>query len=246
MHKILKKVIKQKNQERLIALGLFALLLILLAPLLLIARYNVMSVDDYTYINIAQNGLYEGQSVFGVLFAQAKNAYDCWSTWQGQYFVNWLIMVFLALGGPQHYYLVIAVTLIPLLFAELFLARVVLQKGFGATFSQTCIAIIPVMIFHMSVPPSSVEAYYWLSGAVTYTTTYAISLVSIALLVNLLFAQQERRYKVFVSKIILIILSMCLGGSNFVTGLFMALVFFLFAAYSFLQNISIAYSISQT
>lgn len=222
---------KQKNQERLIALGLFALLLILMVPLLLIARYNVMGVDDYTYINIAQNGLYEGQGLLSILIAQMKNAYDCWSTWQGQYFVNWLIMVFLALGGAEHYYLVIAVTLIPLLLAELFLAYVVLHKGFHATFAQVCIVVIPVMIFHMSIPSSLVEAYYWLSGAITYTTTYAISLVSIALLTNLLFVQKESRGKVIASEIVLILLSVCLGGSNFVTGLFQLLVFCLFAAY---------------
>lgn len=232
MHKFIDKMKTQHNQERLIALGLFVLLLILLAPLLNIARYNIIGVDDYTYINIAQNGLDKGKNFFDVLFFQMKNSYDLWSTWQGQYFVNWLIMVFLAFAGAKHYYLVIVVTLIPLLLAELYLAHIVLQKGFGATFSQTCIAITPVMIFHISIPPSLVEAYYWLSGAITYTTTYAISLVSIALLVNLFLKAPKRKYQTIISKVILIVFSICLGGSNFVTGLFMLLVFFLFTAYA--------------
>ena len=67
MKKIWSQLLQQKNQERLVALGLFGLLVILLIPLLRIARYNVMAVDDFMYLNIAQNGLHEGQNIFGVL-----------------------------------------------------------------------------------------------------------------------------------------------------------------------------------
>ena len=232
MKKIWSQLLQQKNQERLVALGLFGLLVILLIPLLRIARYNVMAVDDFMYLNIAQNGLHEGQNIFGVLFAQMKNAYDCWHTWQGQYFVNWMIMVFLAICGPENYSLVIVVTLLVLLLAELYLAHIVLRKGFGATFSQMCIVIFPIMIYHMSVPASLVEAYYWLSGAITYTTTYAISLVVIGMLVDMFISCPKRKWKEYFFKAVMIVLSVCLGGSNFITGLFMLLVFVLFAGYS--------------
>ena len=232
MIKIVKRLMQQKNQERLVALGLLALLFILLIPLLIISKYNSLAVDDYTYLNIAQNGLREGQSVFGVLFTQMKNSYECWSTWQGQYFVNWLIMSFLVVFGPEKYYLVIVFTLIPLLLAELYLAYVVLVKGFGATGSQMLIVIVPIMIMHFSVPISLVEAYYWLSGAVTYTTTYAISLVSIALMVDLMISADAWKKRAIFVEVVLLLFSVCLGGSNFVPGLFMLLVFFLFAAYS--------------
>lgn len=222
---------KQKTQERLIALALFVFLIISLIPLLLIARYNFLSMDDYTYSNIVRDSIYEGQSFFGILWAQACNAYECFSTWQGQYFVNWVIMVFLALGGAAHYDLVVMITLIPMLIADLFLAYMVLGKGLKASFSQVCIAIIPVMILQLSFPPSAAEAFYWLCGAVTYTTTYAISLVSLGLLVNLLYAKQNSKVQNTISAIVLLVFSFCLGGSNFVTGLFMLLVFFLFAVY---------------
>ncbi len=87
----------QKKQERLIAAGLIAVLVLLLIPMFLIGKYNFISMDDYTYGNIVRGSMTEGKSFFGVLWAQAGNAYDCYMTWQGQYFVNWLIMVFLAL-----------------------------------------------------------------------------------------------------------------------------------------------------
>ena len=54
----------QKNQERLIALGLFMLLFIVMLPLLMISRYNVMSADDYTYINIAQKRTFRRTGLF--------------------------------------------------------------------------------------------------------------------------------------------------------------------------------------
>ena len=236
MRKILNKLSTQKNQESIVALGLFALLVILLIPLLVIAQYNVMAVDDFMYLNIAQNGLHDGQNIFGILYAQMKNAYDCWRTWQGQYFVNWMIMVFLAIFGPENYDLVIIFTLIVLLLAEIYLAHIVLRKGLGATFSQMCIVIFPVMIYHMSVPASLVEAYYWLSGAITYTTTYAISLVMIGMLTDLFISDIKSKWKIFLMKLIAILLSACLGGSNFVTGLFVLLVFVLFAGYSVLKK----------
>ncbi len=94
MRRLIDKMMKTENQERCIAVGLFFLLIILLIPLLWIARYNVMSVDDYKYLNIARSGMQEGA---GAILAQVRNAFDCWKTWQGQYFANWSIMTFLAL-----------------------------------------------------------------------------------------------------------------------------------------------------
>ncbi len=221
---------QQKKQEGLIAIGLITALVLLLVPMFVIGKYNFISMDDYTYGTIVRDGA-DGQSFFGVLWAQAKNAYECYATWQGQYFVNWLIMVFLALGGADHYGLVLLLTLLPLVLAEFFLAYTVLGKGFKASFGQVCIAIVPVIVYHISFPPSTAEAFYWLCGAVTYTTSYALSLISLGLLVNLLFAERNSRLQNILSVIVLLILSVCLGGSNFVTGLFMLLVCGLFAVY---------------
>lgn len=235
MHRIIKKMLETKSQERLIAVGLFLLLMILLIPILWISRYNVIAVDDYKYLNIAQNGLHQGrQTILGVLLAQAANAFDCWKTWQGQYFANWSIMSLLALGCAENYYFVTLVTLIPLLLADYMLIYVILRKGFGATLSEVCIAAFPVMIYHLSEPASLVEAFYWLSGAVTYTTVYAMSLVSIALLVNLRFINNKRRQYILYA--IVLLLTVCMGGGNFVTGLFMFLVFFCFAVYAFVTR----------
>jgi len=232
MRRMIHKMLETRNQERLVAFGLFLLLFILLAPLLWIAKYNVMAVDDYKYLNIARSNMQgEGWNLFSIAFSQARNAFDCWKTWQGQYFANWSIMTFLALGGDENYFCVTLITLIPLLLADFMLIYILLKKGFGATFSEVCIAALPVMIFHMSVPASLVEAYYWLSGAVTYTTVYAISLASTALLTDLLFLEGKKR-KVLVYAIVLA-LSVCMGGGNLVTGLFMVLVFFFFALYAF-------------
>lgn len=229
MRRFFDKMLKAENQERLVAAGLFLFLIILLIPLLWIARYNVMAVDDYKYLNIARNGM-QGE-IIGVILSQIRNALDCWKTWQGQYFANWSIMTFLALGGAENYFLVPWITLIPLLLADYALQYVILRKGFGATLSEVCIVAFSVMIFHLSVPMSLVEAFYWLSGAVTYTTVYAISLVSIALLLDLLFIDhQRRRYIIYA---VVLLSSVCIGGGNFVTGLFMFLAFFFFTLYAF-------------
>lgn len=234
--KMIEKILQQKNQERLVAFGLLLLLIILLLPLLIISKYNSLAVDDYTYLNIAQNGIKEGQGIFGILVAQMKNAYDCWSTWQGQYFVNWLIMSFLAIFGSENYCYVIVFTLIPLILAEFYLAYAVLVKKLGSTYSQMIIVIVPIIIFHISVPISLVEAFYWLSGAITYTTTYAISLISIALMLELWSVKKGGHVKASVLSVILMLLSVGLGGSNFVTGLFMLLVFVLFAGYALFKK----------
>jgi len=46
----------------------------------------------------------------------------------------------------------------------------------------------------------------------------------------------KRRWQVYLLEVVVILLSVCLGGSNFVTGLFMLLVFVLFAGYSVLKK----------
>ena len=112
---------KQKYQERLIALGLFTLLVILLIPLLLIARYNVMGADDFWYYDMAQKGLFEGQSIWGILAAQIRNTIEYWKGWQGPYTSTFFQFTFWSVGGENYYYVTTFITLLPLLVADFFL-----------------------------------------------------------------------------------------------------------------------------
>lgn len=253
MGKWMKKLQEECTQERIVAVALTVLLVILLIPMLWISKYNVMGVDDYRYLNIAKNALIEDENVWKVFMTQMQNSYECWRTWQGQYFVNFLIMFFLAMGGEECYFAVPFITLIPLLVADYYLAHVVLRKGFGASVAQTCIAILPIMIYQVSLPASLVEAFYWLCGAVTYTTVYAMSLLSIGLLTNLMLSdsprstsntgvhseleirtsRDEKGWKNGAVYFAILLLSVCLGGGNLVTGLFLLLVFFTYTVYGF-------------
>ena len=224
---------KQKYQERLIALGLVTLLVILLIPLLLIARYNVMGADDFWYYDMAQNGLYEGQSIWGILAAQIRNTFEYWKGWQGPYTSTFFQFTFWSVGGENYYYVTTFITLVPLLLADFFLVYTILKKGFSATLSQIIIASVPIMIYHMSFPPSLVEAYYWFCGAVLYTGFYALSLFSLGFMIRLLDASGKSKAKENIIKAALILFSVCMGGGNFITGLFMVCIYFLFAVYAF-------------
>lgn len=232
MKNMIAKLQEEKVQECLAALGMVALFLLISLPLVLISKYNIMSGDDYKYLNLSQTGLTGKEGIVGIAVAQIRNAYGCWKTWQGQFFANWMIMTFLAIFGPEGYHMVIWFTWLPLAVADFFLVYVLLKRLYAASFSRIVLAAVPLILVHISSPVSTVEGLYWLCGAFTYTTVYALSLLIAGLYVNLFYVKSK--WGTGLHYAVLLFLTFCLAGGNFVTGLFMTLFLLLAVIPAFL------------
>lgn len=222
---------KSETQEKLIAAGLLLLLILLILPMLLIARYDIPSVDDFSYRIIAEPAWNETHSVLKTLWAQVQNSVDLWYTWQGTAFGNWLMLSAIALFSKSFYYLTIYFTLIPMILSEIFAARVIFCKGLRLSASQAVIVSLPCIIYQVMLPPSACEGFYWMCGAILYTTVFALAVSTTAVMVLLLLDHRRFGVSVIAKEILLLLLSCMIGGCNYVTALTMLLILTCFTIY---------------
>lgn len=216
---------KRDKQEKILAALLLGLLVVLLIPLFVMAKYNVRSVDDYSYALMAEKVWLETHSVWKTLLYQMKNVAEMWHTWQGTYFSEWLTLSTIGIFGKNAYYMAPYLTLIPMIIGELAAAWAIFHKGLGAAKHQVLLAALPCMIVQIMLPPSIVEAYYWMCGSVMYTTIYGLGMLGIACLISFLLDDGENRKKTVLLCILLAVLTFMLAGSTYITSLYMLIVY---------------------
>lgn len=86
-----RKIVQNEKLHGRVILGVTLLALIaVLIPLFQIARYNFMSVDDYSYAMHSGQIYKETHSVWKVFAGQIAYVADYYKTWQGTYFSEWL------------------------------------------------------------------------------------------------------------------------------------------------------------
>lgn len=224
------KYFTSDKQEKIIAAFLTIFLIIIIIPLVVIAKYNFPSIDDYCYA--LDCGYLYGESIGGVsvFWTQIKTTYDYWINWQGTFFANYFAYVCNVLFMEKFYYITPMLTLLPMVLAEIYAGIVILEKGFGATKAQALIGTIPCILLQVFLTQCPVEAYYWMCGATLYTTMYAVAIVGIANMILLLLKKpQEKRGFLRFS---LFVLAFMIGGSNYISGLFTLGIFVCITIYA--------------
>ena len=83
------KLKREENQVKILFAGTILVLLCVVLPLFLIARYNFQSVDDVGYAVSAENVWQETHSVWRVFARQAAYAKEYWEIWQGTFAAEW-------------------------------------------------------------------------------------------------------------------------------------------------------------
>ncbi len=205
--------ISEKVQERCIATVLLAGLVVILIPLLAIAKYNLPSVDDYAFATMAGYSFGEEFSFFEILLVEIKNAYIQWRDWQGLYFSNWVSLTINALCMREYYYLTPLFSLGFLVVAELVAGCSVMKVGFGSSRALAMIFVIPCVALQVLLIPSPVEGFYWMCGSTIYTMMLAITFLYLAAETCLLCdgGTQTRLWKILV-----VLGTVAVGGSNYI------------------------------
>ncbi|WP_025762466.1 DUF6056 family protein [Dyadobacter tibetensis] len=145
-----------------------ALMLIVLIPLLILARYNHPSpADDYCYID----------TVFKYGWLEAMNFY--YSGWTGRYFG-----IFLNHSNPLLFHSVTGFRILSaLLILSVIASLYVLVRHLTPTLSRLAHLGFAGVVFFLYIlkMASIVEAYYWMAAFVTYTIPNVMTLVWIVL-----------------------------------------------------------------
>lgn len=229
----MKKWKSEELQVKILCAGMILLLVAILVPLFWISAYNFKSVDDYSFSQNAEAVWRESHSVLKVLSAQAVETKEIYQTWQGTFFSQWFASGMMGIFGDSAYYVGTFLALGGFVLAELLLFMMIFVKGLGADKCRAAIVSIGCIALQVLLTPYPVEAFYWFCGAVVYTFIYALALFLLALLFLLSQAENWKKYKVILAELGIILLSVAVGGSNYVTGLTMLIFYFFYLVWMF-------------
>lgn len=187
-----------------------------LIPLLMIARYNYPSADDYS-IGSECHRLWEtSHSLLAVMGQGVARAVDDWLHWMGYFTSNYLMAVPPSVFGAGFYQLTTWMMLGMLTFSTLYLLHTVFVKVFRADRYVSCCVSMLMLFVTVQCMVGRVEAFYWYSGAANYLFVHGMSLFFYGLLLSAAYDKGKKRIFDLTAASVLGFLT---GGGNQMTAL---------------------------
>ncbi len=186
------------NNQKKYNLFLLVLLLAAIFPFIALSFFNYPSADDLIYTHVAKNIS---------LWSHIKTVY---LTWSGRYFGTFIVAVNPLVFNCQTGFLVFPIILLTFFFGGIYFLIKPLINNNNAINSLTASLIIQLLIIQSLRSP--VEAFYWLSGAFTYTLSLCMTMFLFVLIFN--------KNRSIIYLIISALLSFLIAGSNEIILLF--------------------------
>ncbi len=231
------KVFKVKINENILAvLAVLSYILFILLPLLLMARYDHPSADDFGYGHLTFVTWHDTHSLLSVFQAAWQTMMHTYETWQGTYSSIFMMALTPVAFGEQYYIAVPFMMLLSLTFSVLYLAKVVIHdllKSSHSSWIITGIALLLIMVEEIYTPAS---AFFWYNSAVHYTFMQACMLLLIAFSIQMI--SVPKKAWMIVTTVLSVAFSIIVAGSNYVNALsgLLSLVSLFIAVQIFAKN----------
>lgn len=217
---------------KLINIGCILSLIIVIFPLLFIAKYDYPSADDWDYGVTAYKALKSGGGIFHVLLAAFQRTSEAYLGWDGRFANGFLDSLQPGIWGERYYALTPWILIGMLIISEtIFFYWFICScaKG-GRNVLFWLPIVIPTLILQILFTPSPVESFYWYTGGMNYTFMYALSLILITLYMSLGIQEHRTKRRKVLLIVVAWILSVFVGGGNFSTSLSTILILYILAA----------------
>lgn len=222
---------KRKISYLAICIAVLLCLAVSLIPILILSEYASPYADDFSFSCETHAAVQAGESLFRILRSAAGKVSDVYYTWQGTFSGIFLMAFQPGIFGLHAYSWTAWIMLVSLCAGVFFLFYAILTGLFAHPKSVSLLAASAALIICIQLMPSANQGLYWYNGAVYYTFTFGITLISYAI---------AARYAVkggFFRILFMIFLSVIIGGSNYVTALLSSIIYtFLTVALLFLRN----------
>lgn len=214
---------RMKNQERIslimINVACILALLAVISPILMIARYNYPSADDWSFGAAGYAALKNGEGIFGVFKNSIETAKYNYIHWEGRFSSAFLASLQPGIWGEKYYGIVTWLMIGSILFSEIFLCKSILGSPSKNANKWLILPIImPSLTLQILYSPYPEESFYWYTGSVNYTFVYGLSLILLALFLQMGTAHLPK-WKYCLWTIITCLLAVLVGGNNFATSL---------------------------
>lgn len=189
-------------------------LIIILWPLLMIAKYDYPSADDWSFGKYMYQAMQAGKGFAGIFQAIYQTLAQ--NVWEARFSILILSALQPAAFG-EHFYRITPYLMIgSILLSQLLLLR---ECIVGQTKENRLLVlpiVIPAAILQILYCPYPEESFYWYNGSVNYTFVYSLSLILMTLYLEIA-VREIGKGKRIVFTILACLLAVLVGGNNFAT-----------------------------
>ncbi len=240
MKNVMRNRFRDSEKSQLVFINIVTILSLLLVifPLLLIAKYNRPSADDWGYGTNGYHALMSGGNIFDVLKASMKTAQQAYLGWDGRFANDFWDSLQPGIWGEKYYGIVAWLLISMLILTEIFFCRYFIFAKIKKEENRWVYLpiIVPILIMQILYCPSPVESFYWYTGGMNYTFAFSLWLVLFTIYVKLGTSAYTVWWKRWIVCIAAGLLAGLIGGSNFATSLSAVLSLFLVTGVCALQK----------
>ena len=234
LHQMDTQTAKSKRiAKKTIAWVLVGLFVATLIPLLAASFYSRPMADDYSYGKAAARVWRDTHSIAAVISSAADLVSQSYYDWQGTYAAVFMFSFQPGIFSEKIYYLSTFLLLGSLILSTGFLLYTVLVTRMKEDRWTWMIITSLVLMLTIQFVPSGAQAFYWYNGAIFYTFFYSMMLLLVGLLLR---AQLVAGWKLGLLTTGAALLSIAIGGGNYLTALGTILIVVLFCAYTFIKK----------
>lgn len=198
------------------------LLLVSLLPLYALAFYNHAFYDDMGFSLLTRDAWSQTGSPFAVLEAAIRNTIGIRNTWEGTYSTSFVSALQPSVFGEGAYWVTTFLLLTVFLLAVWYFLKQTLRGLYGMD-KVTLVTVFSILGFVLvQFVPDAAEAFYWFNGGVAYTLLWSVMLVTAG--VWLRFERATGRLRCALLFLLLVVLTMLVGGAKYSTVLLSVLL----------------------
>lgn len=201
-------------------------LVLSIIPLLVLARYNHSSADDFAYGIRIHQAWTQTHNLFEVVKAIGQTVSIFWKGWQGTYSAIVLFTIQPAVWGEQYYFLTTYILLGFLVWGVFAFFRSWIGRRLENKYIADIISCC-VLILYIQLVPTPVESLFWWNGASFYMIWNALMLVQLS---RFLTVTHEKKCSIL-QCVAMSVLGILIAGSNYITALLTLEITVIFLAY---------------
>lgn len=188
-----------------------------LIPLLLIARYNYPSADDYSIGETVHHAFSESGNLFVTIWQAVLTAADRYFNWMGNFSAIFLMSIHPGVFGEEWYFLTTWVMLAMLSLSTIYLFHACFVKVLHID-KHLCHSISMITLFVMvQCMVGRTEAFYWFCGSVNYIFLNSTGIFMLGGLISA--ACEHRKSKRTWNLAMASVMGVLAGGGNYMTAL---------------------------
>ncbi|NLI21885.1 MAG: hypothetical protein GX418_10100 [Clostridiales bacterium] len=203
-------------------------------PMYALALYNHAFYDDFGFSLLTRNAWQSAGSVLAVLEAAVRNTVGIRQTWEGTYATSFLSTFQPAVFGEGAYWVTTFLLLTVFLLAVWFFLRQTLKGIYGMDRASVTATFGILGFVLVQFVPDAAEAFYWFNGGVAYTLLWAILLLWAGVWLRL--ERAAKRSRAMLTYLLLLALTVLVGGGKYSTVLFALLLALCFTGWAFLSR----------